>query len=301
MTEDDYEWAPQVCPICKKPPEKYLGRRGGSAHRQNLGVECQIWQCQKCSLIFPNPMPIPAKGLNQHYAVSPDDYFQLHQAAEKAAYVAMMLQQLNFLQSQKGSLLDIGAGRGELLAAATVDGWRATGIETSPTFADYASQHSGGALVRREPLEECAFSDCSFDAIVLGAVLEHLYNPNEVIKEIARILRPGGAVFIDVPNEQGLYFRLGNLYQRVRLRDWVVNLAPTFSPFHVFGFSPRSLRLLLKKHSLEPKIWYVFGGESHVPSRNGIVGFLEQEAAKAVTALSKYGELGGYIATWAVK
>ena len=66
-------------------------------------------------------------------------------------------------------------------------------------------------------------------------------------------MRPGGFVMLDVPNEKGLFFKAGNLYQKARGRRWCVNLAPTFSPFHVFGFSPRSLRKLLAKHGLEPK------------------------------------------------
>jgi 2-polyprenyl-3-methyl-5-hydroxy-6-metoxy-1,4-benzoquinol methylase len=301
MTSKDlYRWVGQLCPICEVAPTKYLGRRGGEAHRQNLGVECEVWRCQECGLTFPNPMPIPLGGLDQHYAVSPDEYFQHHATEQKNLYVSMLMQQLKSLKDESGTLLDIGAGRGELLSAAMKEGWRAVGIETSSTFAAYAAQHTG-AEIRREPLEECSFADESFDAVVLGAVLEHLYDPDQVIEEIARILRPGGVLFIDVPNEQGLYFRIGNLYQRLRLRDWVVNLAPTFSPFHVFGFSPKSLRALLSKHGLQPKIWYVFAGKSLIPEGGGLTGALEQQAANVVTGISSFGDLGAYIATWAVK
>ena len=298
---DLYDWIPQQCPICELPPAKFLGKRGGRAHREQLGVECEIWQCRECGLIFPNPMPMPIDGLDQHYAVSPEKYFEHHQSAQKEAYVSMLLDQLNSLHPQKGTLLDIGAGRGELLRSAKLAGWDATGIETSTPFADYAEAHSDGATIRREELLNCNFADESFDAVVLGAVLEHLYNPDETIREIARILRPGGMVFIDVPNERGLYFCIGNFYQKLRGRNWVVNLAPTFSPFHVFGFGPKSLRKLLAKHGLYPKIWYLFAGETFVPTRGGLTGFLESSAAKFVTTLSRYREWGSYIATWAVK
>jgi SAM-dependent methyltransferase len=153
----------------------------------------------------------------------------------------------------------------------------------------------------REPIERCGFADHSFDAVILAAVLEHLYDPDATVREIARVLRPGGAFFVDVPNEAGLYFRLGNLYQKLRGRDWVVNVAPTFEPFHVFGFSPRALRALLRKHGLEVRDWRVYGGRSMVPRRGGALGALEHLAARAVTAASNLGELGTYIETWAVK
>jgi len=104
-----------------------------------------------------------------------------------------------------------------------------------------------------------------------------------------------------VPNEEGLYFRIGNLYQKLRWRNWVVNTAPTFSPFHLFGFGPRSLRALLAKHALEPVDWRVYGGRAMVPNRRGVIGAAEQLAAHAVTAISNMGSLGTYIETWAVK
>lgn len=298
--EQMFEWAPQDCPICEMSASKFLGRRGGSAHRENLGVECRIWKCERCELIFPNPMPKPIGGLEQLYAVDPEEYFRHHDSNAKYEYASMLMQQLNSLSTGKGRLLDIGAGRGEVLRAAREAGWEALGIETSPTFAEHAARHSG-AEVLQQPLEECQFEAESFTAVILGAVLEHLFNPDGAVKEIARILKPGGALFIDVPNEGGLYFTLGNLYQRLRWRDWVVNLAPTFEPYHVFGFTPKALRMLLAKHGLHPKIWYVFTVRNNVPNRKGIIGNIEYQAAKAVAALSKRGELGEYIATWALK
>jgi len=210
------------------------------------------------------------------------------------------MQQLRELKIKKGMLLDIGAGRGELLRVAREDGWNVVGIETSPSFAEYAARYSGAELIQK-PLQECGFNANTFDAVVLGAVLEHLYNPTEVIQEIARILKPGGVLFIDVPNERGLYFIVGNFYNKLRLRNWVVNLAPTFSPYHVFGFTPHSLRRLLGKYDLQPVTWSIFSGRSLVPDRGGLMGYLEQQAARLITFLSKRGNLGEYIATWAMK
>jgi SAM-dependent methyltransferase len=297
---EEYNWVQQHCPICEIPPSRHLGMRGGGAHRAKLGVACQIWQCGNCSLIFPNPMPMPAGGIEQHYSVAPEDYFQHHEERDRIEYASLLMQQLQTLQIEKGQLLDIGSGRGEVLRVARENGWTPTGIETSPTFAAFAAQYSGANIIRT-PLEECGFESDSFDAIVLGAVLEHLYNPDETVKEIARILKPGGALFVDVPNERGLYFILGNYYQKLRGRNWVVNLAPTFPPYHVFGFSPKSLRALLAKHHLQPAIWYVFSVRSLLASQPGVMGFVERQAARLVTLLTKNNKYGEYIATWAVK
>jgi 2-polyprenyl-3-methyl-5-hydroxy-6-metoxy-1,4-benzoquinol methylase/ribosomal protein L37AE/L43A len=296
----NYLWVAQACPTCEGARMKRIGRRGGSAHRAHLGVECDIWRCDNCGLIFPNPMPIPVNDFEQHYGVEPDVYFEHHELDAKAMSAAHLLARAEELTGSKGKLLDIGAGRGELLRAARELGWNVSGIEPSARFAEYAAAYSG-ARISSLPLEQCDFAANSFDCVVLSAVLEHLYNPDETIREISRVLRRGGAVFIDVPNEAGLYFRVGNLYQKLRGRDWVVNIAPTFSPFHVFGFSPRSLKALLAKHGLSPRWWTVYPGRAMVPSRPGLVGKLERLAANAVTLASSMGSLGTYIETWAVK
>lgn len=297
---NSYRWVAQDCPICQVPPTKKLGQRGGTAHREGLGVACEVWRCGRCGLIFPHPMPVPTGGLEQHYGMLPDDYFQHHDIDTKGVAAVGMLSRAAELTGGRGRLLDIGAGRGELLRAAAQAGWSAVGIEPSNSFADYAARYSG-AEIKREPVERCGFSDNSFDAVILGAVLEHLYQPDETVREIARILRPRGALFVDVPNEEGLYFRVGNLYQKLRRRDWVVNTAPTFSPFHLFGFGPRSLRALLAKHGLEPRNWRIYGGRAMVPAHGGVIGAMERVAAHAVTALSNMGSLGTYIETWAIK
>ena len=297
---DGYRWVTQACPVCGAPPGKYMGRRGGAAHREGTGVECRIWRCRRCELVFPNPMPLPAAGVGQLYALDPEQYFRNHDLEEKLASARGLVAAAERLTGGPGRLLDVGSGRGDVLVAARAAGWEATGIDLSPSFADYAERRSG-ARVMREPIDRCGFADESFDAVILAAVLEHLYDPDATVREVARVLRPGGAFFVDVPNEAGLYFRLGNLYQKLRGRDWVVNVAPTFEPFHVFGFSPRALRALLGKHGLGVRDWRVYGGRSLVPRRGGALGALEHFAARAVTAASNLGELGTYIETWAVK
>lgn len=300
QAEARYRWIKQDCPICGNPPDRFIGLRGGSSHREGLGVECEVWRCSACWLYFPNPMPVPIGGLGQHYNADPDEYFKEHDTGGRLEGARLLLARAEELLGHKGKLLDVGVGRGETLVAAQDLGWDVEGVEPSATFADYAEKRTG-LKIWREPIEDSSIPDNEYDAIILAAVLEHLYNPDEIIGRISRALKPGGILFIDVPNEAGLYFRIGNLYQKLRGRDWCVNLAPTFSPFHVFGFSPYALRKILNKHGLEPEYWHVYPGRSLVPSRGGIVGTVESLFSKIVTGISSFGELGTYIETWARK
>lgn len=247
--------------------------------------------CRRCGLIFPDPMPVPARGLAQHYDVDADDYFLNHQSDQKERQAEALLAEARSLLGAPGRLLDVGSGRGEVLKVALRENWDAVGLEPSRTFAERAAAASG-AQVENCSLEEYVGGAGSFDAVILAAILEHVYDPNAVLGKIATLLRPGGVLFLDVPNEHGLYFRLGNLYQKLRGRDWVVNLAPTFSPFHTFGFGPRALRALLAKHSLAPVRWRQYGGTSWLQ------GGPEAVAARSVSALS-VGSLGNYIEAWA--
>src|SRR5438270_3951889 len=116
-TEADYEWIEQKCPICGRAPDKFLGYRGGSAHRMGLGVRCQIWRCGECNLTFANPMPIPRHGLGQHYHVSVDDYF-FSFGSSKADYSNSLVEQAEGFLQRKGTLLDVGSGGGQVAMAA---------------------------------------------------------------------------------------------------------------------------------------------------------------------------------------
>lgn len=299
-TSNGYEWKPQVCPICEIPPTRRIGLRGGKSHRENSGIECEIWACGACSLLFPDPMPIPVRGLGQHYAMDAEEYFAAHEELNRSHEARELVQTAERLLDRKGKLLDVGVGRGEILLSAIDNGWICEGVEPSDSFAEYIEKQADAKIWRR-PIEECDIPAGEFDVVILSAVLEHLYDPDVVIKKIANCLKPGGLLYLDVPNEMGLYFKLGNAYQRLRGRDWTVNLAPTFSPFHIFGFSPRSLRKLLQKYSLEPTLWKVYGGSSLVPSNGSLAGTLERLSSMAVTSISNIGEMGTYIQTWAVK
>ena len=110
------------------------------------------------------------------------------------------------------------------------------------------------------PIENCKSLDETYDVVLLAAILEHLYDPMETLRRVRNALRPGGLLFVDVPNEASLTMRIGNIYMRARGRNWAINLSPTFPPFHVVGFSPASLRKALNSvgfdiHSLEVPKW----------------------------------------------
>ena len=85
-------------------------------------------------------------------------------------------------------------------------------------------------------LEDAHYQDDFFDFIRIDNTLEHIQKPRELLKEARRILRPGGSLFVYVPNGESLSMRLIKGYS---INSWI--------PFHVVLYSPETLRNLLSK------------------------------------------------------
>lgn len=250
MTNVEWRFQERDCPICgeDRATSISLGRRGGAAHRLGLGRETGIVRCRRCHGVYPFPVALP-EG-NPYLEHTAEDYFRAHDSSSKIAVGESLAREAETLLGSKGRLLEIGCGRGELLRGAANMGWIAQGIEMTKTFAHIAA--GSGVPVEISPAETAATLRERWDVIVLAAILEHVYEPVALLARIQHSLRPGGIVFIDVPNECSLYSRIGNLYMRLTGRDWAVNLSPTFPPFHVVGFCPSSLKWALARAGLSP-------------------------------------------------
>lgn len=244
-----FEFQDIACCVCGSDCPRVMGWRGGSSHHSQSGVRTKIVRCRKCSHIYPNPMPFPAKGLDDIY-IDPDNFFIHHDLEEKKRMGGEILRQAEKTLGHRGRHLDVGCGRGEMLWAAREAGWEYEGVDSSSAYLEWGRRNLG-VEGRLGTLEEAHFPDEHFDLITMGGLIEHLYEPYRTLCEVHRILKPGGVFWFDAPNEDALYTRFGNLYMRVLGRDWVVNLAPTFSPFHVQGFNLRSVRQLVARVGFE--------------------------------------------------
>lgn len=98
-------------------------------------------------------------------------------------------------QSEKGALLDIGAGTGEFLVVAQKEGWHTTGIEPNLKAKSIAEQKG----VRFAP-DLASLESNSFDVITMWHVLEHVPNLDDYLVELKRLLKPQGTILIAVPN-----------------------------------------------------------------------------------------------------
>jgi len=277
------------CPICQQDQAKELGLRGGKYQRLKLGIETTVVRCCGCGLLYPNPFPFPEDP--QHLYSKPEKYFEHHSISEKITSGKELLEQIRIKTGRNcPNVLDVGSGRGELLKAAKDSGLaRAVGLEFSPAMIEYAGG-TWGIDVRLQSIEEHADGNAgAYDAVVLNAVLEHVYRPDLMIGAAARLLRRDGLLYIDCPNEPNLLTMAYALLARVRRSHAVLNLAPTFPPFHVFGFNPRSLTVLLAKNGLNVERISLRGG----PLSFRPVGFVDTVKASVANRINAIANITG--------
>ena len=132
-------------------------------------------------------------------------------------------------------VLDAGCGQGEVLAefkrfGVPVDYY---GVDLAVGDPTWEFKVSAVADVRRLP-----FRDGSFDKVICNQVLEHVDEPDAVLGEFARVLRPGGRLFLSVPF-------VWHLHQE---------------PYDRFRFSRNAVEYLADKHGLRADLILPMGG-----------------------------------------
>ncbi len=152
-----------------------------------------------------------------------------------------------FTGRKGGRLLEVGCAGGWLLRAARESGWKVSGVEISPEAAEFARSEHGLDVFCGE-LAEIRFAPGSFDVIYMADVLEHIPDPVGFVRELRRVLAEGGHVVVCGPMAlNSLARRLGLLAYGLFGRTRSIAIAP----YHLFEYTPETLRLLFNKGGLE--------------------------------------------------
>jgi methionine biosynthesis protein MetW len=115
------------------------------------------------------------------------------------------------------SLLDVGCWDGRLLEKIRDAGLyqELTGVDIVEAGVKLVREKGFSAQVVDLNAGVLPFPDRHFDAVTMLAVLEHVFDPYSIIREIRRVLRPGGALIIDVPNVASVTNRARILLGRI--------------------------------------------------------------------------------------
>jgi SAM-dependent methyltransferase len=123
-------------------------------------------------------------------------------------------------------VLNAGAGQGTFTQLLERRGFAVTSTDASPAAVEVLEQRVDGPALQAD-VTALPFSAASFDAVVLGEVLEHVPDDRKAAAEVGRVLRPGGVLALSVPAHPRLYGRsdrwAGHIrrYQRAGLVDTV--------------------------------------------------------------------------------
>lgn len=182
-----------------------------------------IWRlvkCVNCQLIYMNPRPTseafhliyPANYVPYQMDLRPDTRWLMKKAI-LTAYEGAKLRELERVSMpSKPRILDVGCGAGFFLTLLRERGWAAIGVEPNRDLVERAKSELG-LDVRLGTLETADLGANSFDVITLWHALEHDPSPRHTLALCYQLLKPGGAVLVQVPDNASWEAKhLGNYY-----------------------------------------------------------------------------------------
>lgn len=206
-----------LCPVC------------GAA----VPASGELLECGGCGLVFQAERRFAAPS----YAPGAEEDIY---GSAKADLFREALDFLDRALPARGHLLDVGCAGGELLKAAAGRGWNAEGVEVDPALAVKALAH--GFEVYPKPVEEAGLAGGSYDAVTVFDVFSLMGEPAAAAAELARLLRPGGLIYI---REFNAAFHLP-LY-RLEKAGFFRPLGVRPSVLHNFNFRAGTLRNMLDR------------------------------------------------------
>lgn len=156
---------------------------------------------------------------------------------------------------KNGKALEIGCGNAAYLSYLKYHGWDVVGLDLSSHSAKAAKENFDIDVFVGQ-VENAPFPNESFDYIHLSHVVEHFYDPLESMKKVYDLLKPGGIIYVEVPNAEGISAKMSGEY-------WYGWDAPR----HLYMFTPETLKLTLTKAGFEfvkmkSALWDSFSWES---------------------------------------
>ncbi len=225
-----------VCSLCNKHLSIKLIK-----NIKKYGTIYNVYFCKECMVGLTIPTPSP-EDLSRLYS---SGNYRSGSGKRFYPFIEYLIYEFRLGRKRriqkyinKGSILDIGCGRGLFLDIMRKDGWSVTGVEFNSETASYASDAYGIKVIAATSIGELL--DESFNVITLNHVLEHSNSPAALINECKRLLRKGGLLVVAVPNIFSFQALIGK-------RVWFhLDL-----PYHLHHFSEEGLSTLLNKNSFK--------------------------------------------------
>lgn len=299
------------CPLCGSS-EGHTAFRAQDYLLGHAGTFREV-ECRECGLLYISPRPGPA-DMARYYEGSYAPRTKKPKPARRRSGAAAKLVQLWYRSSDlrtrlkkdaftgsKGRVLDIGCGAGAFLHRLRELGWETHGIEPDADASEAARKL--GLDVRTGTLEQASFRDEHFNVVTALHVLEHVHEPGAFMQEVRRVLKPGGLLYVEVPNLKSFNFRCFR-------REWFHLDAPR----HLCSYWSKPLKRLLRDAGLRVMAVHHLSGTvglrgsiQHTRRRRGLqpLKWLDAKPVKRVLGLFTFmldmARLGDVIRVEAVK
>ena len=245
--------AGQRCPLCGgEKISIFSAAKGGGFNAgppgpsRNQIARGRILQCGACDFVFSELRPAQEEPQAPHDARDPEV-----REAEAKGHRETAERHLRIVEAYtaKGNLIDMGCASGEFLNMAANAGWQVTGVEPASALRAQAKQLLSGrgevfCATLNQVRQQAALPKESFDALTLWDVLEHVTDPVTFLRDCVALLKPGGHLFVNVPD----------------VRSWPARLLgerwPLFMAEHLNYFDRATLNRCASEAGLE---WIAYG------------------------------------------
>ena len=235
------------CPVCGGTRARVLHRR---SHRS-------ILRCT-CGLVFIDPLPsatevaaIETEAFRGELLEETREMFDAYGRSyrEDDPVVQGFARHLATLArlTPGRRLLDVGVGTGLLIHLARQSGWDAAGIDICAEAAERAQSEFGVPVAVGDFVATAL--DGGYDAITMADVLEHSRDPRAFLKRALGLLKPGGVLYVGVPNHRSLVFLTADGIGLLPGTAGIVDRL--YVPNHYQYFTPASLRALVAEVGFE--------------------------------------------------
>lgn len=202
------------------------------------GKEFKYIGCEGCGTAFVDTLPDDSDFSLMYTKENYHDVF--YGNLELETYERSIAKMMMYCTPHR-SVLDFGCGNGSFLVAARQAGFFCCGVEYTDTVREEARRNSGMSVYGFNELKD---SGQKFDIIHLGDVLEHIPEPEALIKELSKLLSPGGIFFVEGPleNNSSLVYFFAASFKTIRQR-LIIDTSCNIAPFHLFLTNKRAMKL----------------------------------------------------------
>lgn len=208
----------------------------------------EIWHCDDCSLRFTQNTPTvnaiaryyQSENYISHSDTNKGTINRLYRLVRRFTIRGKRNTIQSYTRLSKGALLDVGAGTGVFASYMQQSGWTVMGLEPDNDARKKAADSYSIRLEESGRLFD--LDESQFDVITLWHVIEHVHPIHQYIEQLKRLLKPGGTLFIAVPNYTS--------YDAALYRE---HWAAYDVPRHLYHFSPDAMRKLLQQQGLQIK------------------------------------------------